>query len=172
MSNSFATPWTVHKGFPSDLVKHPPTSAGDRRDRDLIPASGRSPGGEMATHSSVLAWKIPWTEEPGRLQPIELQRLGRDWARTCLFFIDSTAVGYLQLTELQRSSALETSPFLKPLSVKWKSGLKAPGQKQEWLATADILFLHVSYRVIFPFFFLKFFSFWNIPIFASIFEIS
>ena len=58
----------------------------------------------MATHSSVLAWKIPWTEEPGRLQPIELQRLGRDWARTCLFFIDSTAVGYLQLTELQSSS--------------------------------------------------------------------
>ena len=68
MSNSFATPWTVHKGFPSDLVKHPPTSAGDRRDRDLIPASGRSPGGEMATHSSVLAWKIPWTEELGGLQ--------------------------------------------------------------------------------------------------------
>ena len=68
VSNSFATPWTVHKGVPSDLVKHPPTHAGDRRDRDLIPASGRSPGGEMATHSSVLAWKIPWTEELGGLQ--------------------------------------------------------------------------------------------------------
>ena len=33
---------------------------------------------EMATHSSTLAWKIPWTEEPGRLQPIGLQRVGHD----------------------------------------------------------------------------------------------
>ena len=33
---------------------------------------------EMATHSSTLAWKIPWTEEPGRLQSKGLQRVGRD----------------------------------------------------------------------------------------------
>ena len=33
---------------------------------------------EMATHSSVLAWKIPWTEEPGRLQSMGLQRVGHD----------------------------------------------------------------------------------------------
>ena len=31
---------------------------------------------EMATHSSILAWKIPWTEEPGRLQSMGLQRVG------------------------------------------------------------------------------------------------
>ena len=31
----------------------------------------------MATHSSTLAWKIPWTEEPGRLQSMELLRVGR-----------------------------------------------------------------------------------------------
>ena len=35
---------------------------------------------EMATHSSTLAWKIPWTEEPGRLQSMESQRIGHDWA--------------------------------------------------------------------------------------------
>ena len=37
----------------------------------------------MATHSSVLAWKIPWTEDPGRLQSMGLQRVQdvwRDWA--------------------------------------------------------------------------------------------
>ena len=34
----------------------------------------------MATHSSILAWKIPWTEEPGRLQSMGLQRAGHDWA--------------------------------------------------------------------------------------------
>ena len=33
---------------------------------------------EMATHSSTLAWRIPWTEEPGRLQSTGPQRLGHD----------------------------------------------------------------------------------------------
>ena len=37
---------------------------------------------EMATHSSILAWKISWTEEPGGLQSKELQRGGQDWAWT------------------------------------------------------------------------------------------
>ena len=35
---------------------------------------------EMATHSSILAWKILWTEEPGKLQSMVLQRVGHDWA--------------------------------------------------------------------------------------------
>ena len=35
---------------------------------------------EMATHSSTLAWRIPWTEKPGRLQSTGSQRLGHDWA--------------------------------------------------------------------------------------------
>ena len=34
---------------------------------------------EIATHSSILAWRIPWTEEPGRLQSVGLQRVGHDW---------------------------------------------------------------------------------------------
>ena len=33
---------------------------------------------EMATHSGILAWEIPWPEEPGRLQSMELQRVGHD----------------------------------------------------------------------------------------------
>ena len=36
------------------------------------------PGKEMATQSSILAWKIPWTEEPGRLQSMGSQRVGHD----------------------------------------------------------------------------------------------
>ena len=35
---------------------------------------------EMATHSSILAWRIPWTEEPGGLQSTRSQRVGHDWA--------------------------------------------------------------------------------------------
>ena len=40
----------------------------------------------MATHSSTLAWKIPWMEEPGRLQSIGLQRVGHNWATSLLLF--------------------------------------------------------------------------------------
>ena len=41
---------------------------------------------EMATHSSILAWRIPWMEEPGRLQFIGSERVGHDWA-TSLYFL-------------------------------------------------------------------------------------
>ena len=41
---------------------------------------------EKATHSSTLAWKIPWTEEPGRLQSMGSQRVGHDRA-TSLHFV-------------------------------------------------------------------------------------
>ena len=57
------------------MVKNPPANAGNIRDMSLISGSGRSPGGGvMATHSSILAWRIPWTEELGRLQPIGSQK--------------------------------------------------------------------------------------------------
>ena len=47
-------------------------------DLGSIPGLGRSPGKEMAIHSSTIAWKIPWTEEPGRLQSMGSQRVGHD----------------------------------------------------------------------------------------------
>ena len=36
----------------------------------------------MATHSGILAWEIPWTEEPGRLQPMGAERVRHDWTHT------------------------------------------------------------------------------------------
>ena len=42
-------------------------------DLGLIPGSGRSPEKEMANHFSILAWRIPWTEEPGGLQSMGSQ---------------------------------------------------------------------------------------------------
>ena len=47
-------------------------------DRDSIPGSGRAPGGGTAIHSRILAWSIPWTEEPGELKFTELQRVRHD----------------------------------------------------------------------------------------------
>ena len=57
------------------MVKNPPANAGDA---GSIPGSGRSLEKEMAAHSSILAWRIPWTEEPGQLQSIASQRVGND----------------------------------------------------------------------------------------------
>ena len=56
------------------VVKYPPANAGDIRDvgqEDPLEES-------MTTHSSILTWRIPWTEEPGRVQSILSQRAGRD----------------------------------------------------------------------------------------------
>ena len=51
-------------------------AACNARDLSSIRVSGRSK--EMATFSSILAWRIPWTEESGRLQSVGLQRVGHD----------------------------------------------------------------------------------------------
>ena len=56
------------------VVKNPPANTGDARSMGLILGSGRSPGLEMATHSNILAWKIPWKEEPGGLHRVAKSR--------------------------------------------------------------------------------------------------
>ena len=60
------------------MVKNPPASAGEAGDMGSIPESGRSLEKEIATHSSILAWRIPWTEEPHGLESIGSQRVGHD----------------------------------------------------------------------------------------------
>ena len=54
-------------------------SEGGAEDSGSILGSGRFLEEEMAAHSSMLAWKIPWSEEPGGLQSMGLQRAGHDW---------------------------------------------------------------------------------------------
>ena len=60
------------------LVKGSACNAGDTGDFGSIPGSGRSPGVGQATHCSILAWRIPSTEEPGGLSSIGLQRAGHN----------------------------------------------------------------------------------------------
>ena len=78
--------WLTGKEFPCQCRRH-----------GFNPWVGKIPLEKaMAPHSSTLAWKIPWMEEPGSLQPMGLQRVGHDWetslSRTlkedlkCLFF--------------------------------------------------------------------------------------
>ena len=64
------------------VVKNLPANAGDLRGAGLIPGSGRRPGGGTATHSDILAWRIPWAVEPCETQAMELQRVRQDGAQT------------------------------------------------------------------------------------------
>ena len=60
------------------MVKNLPINAANIRDAGrLLGQEGPLEEG-MTTHSSIFAWRIPWTGEPGRLQPIGLQRAGHD----------------------------------------------------------------------------------------------
>ena len=60
------------------VVKKPPVNAGDLKDVGAIPGWGRSPEEGMAIHSSILAWRISWAEQPGGLEAIGSQRVGYD----------------------------------------------------------------------------------------------
>ena len=62
------------------MIKNPPANAGDIRDVGSVPHLGQEDPLEEGTaaHSSILAWRIQWTEEPGGLQSIVSQRVGHD----------------------------------------------------------------------------------------------
>ena len=60
------------------VVKNPPANAGDIGDAGSILGQEDSVEKEMAAHPSILAWRIPWTEEPDGLQSIGSQRVGHD----------------------------------------------------------------------------------------------
>ena len=67
----------------TQVVKNLPANAGDIRD------SGQEDPLEegMSTHPSTLAWRIPWTEEPGKLQSTGSQRVGHDWSNLACIHI-------------------------------------------------------------------------------------
>ena len=60
------------------MVKDRPADAGNTRDVSSIPGSEDLLEEEMATRSSILAWQIPWAEEPVGLQSMGSQRIGHD----------------------------------------------------------------------------------------------
>ena len=55
------------------MIMNLPANAGDLRYEGLIPRLGRSSGGGHGNPSSIPAWRVPWTEEPGRLQSVGSQ---------------------------------------------------------------------------------------------------
>ena len=60
------------------MVKNPPAHAGDPRDVGSSLGQEDPLEQEVAIHSKILAWKIPWTQEPGGLQCVGSQKVGHD----------------------------------------------------------------------------------------------
>ena len=96
-------------------AKNPPANAGDV---GLTPGSERCPGEGMATHSSIPAWEVPWTE-PGGLQSMGSQRVGHDSVQHRYQLRRREGLGLGLLKCVQCSHLFE-----------WHSGISVSGNKK------------------------------------------
>ena len=95
----------------------------------------------MATHSSILAWRIPWTEEPGGLQSMGSWRVGHDWATSLSFWIqglipDHELFRWWSTSQPVKKSSINfsASPYeLKEGIQEIKSQLEKQQQQQQQL---------------------------------------
>ena len=103
----------------------------------------------MAAHSSILAWRIPWTEEPGRLQSMGLQKVRHnwnDWAQHKIYFsvLNSSWDQYFSFQNLKPSSF----PLQRP-SINWVCASFPGAFSSHWPWCCSFLFHGV--RLILPF---------------------
>ena len=89
---------------------------GDLRDMGFIPRWERSPEEEMAAHSNILAWKVPWTEEPGGLQSMGLQKVGHNWSDLAHIYIYPCWLSIWNIVVLHVNPKLPLPPILSPLA--------------------------------------------------------
>ena len=93
---------------------------------------------EMATHSSILAWRIPWTEEPGGLQSTGSQRVGHDWATTSFFFLSLSPASLEVITSLIKNnfSVFSLNPIA--LASSWTLVYQLPPQSCTFIISVKI----------------------------------
>ena len=99
------------------VVKKLPANAGDIKDLGSIFGSGRSPGGGHSHLSSILAWRIPWTEETSGLWSMGSQSVGHDWSDLACMYT------YICPLPLELPSHLPLHPT--PLSCRRALGLSS-----------------------------------------------
>ena len=110
------------------VVENPPANAGDLRDAGSIPGWERSPGGGHGNPSSILAWRITWTEEPGRLHsPWSCRRVTE---RLSIHTHTHTHTH----TRNKTGSALE-----KKLGVQWRDGQQIVTIQGNMCCNSDVL---------------------------------
>ena len=126
VANTFEPGLSSHLGFPGGkVVKNLPANAGETRDTASMLGSGRSPGGGKATHSSILAWKIPRTEEPGGLHWTQLST-----AQQLLSYTLASLT--LSLLCSPSSTLQSSSPRLLTLSLKDSSGIRPNNKTRQY----------------------------------------
>ena len=142
------------------VVKFLPANAGDTRDKVRSLGWEDPLEEEMATHSNILAWEIPWTEDPGELQSMELQRVWLNWAHTHSsqmlvnrhhevgkFWLESskrllTLVLYPRSWRAAEQLLRELLYQEHPLITSLPAGSKDSGQRHiQWLFSLDFLIL-------------------------------
>ena len=111
------------------VVKNLPANAGDIRDVGLIPGLGRFSGAEHSNLLDILAWRIPWTQEPGWQQSMGSQGIGQDLSL-------QLAKRSLQVTgSVQFSSVAQSCPTLCDLMNRSMAGLAVHHQLPEFTQT-------------------------------------
>ena len=92
---------------------------------------------EMATHSSIPAWKIPWTEKPGGLQSMGSQRVGHNWATWLSSSLLSSYSSYESIFFLKGNLIMPLLDFLKPCKTLMLGGIggrrRRGRQRMRWL---------------------------------------
>ena len=105
------------------VVKNPPANEGVQEMR-VLSLGQEDPEKEMAADSSILAWEIPWTKEPGWLQSMRSQRVRHEWS-------DLEHTGNTCGTELTLGAVAFSNPLLKPESWGVRSSQKW-GRGSDW----------------------------------------
>ena len=109
---------------------------------------------EMAIHSSTIAWKIPWTEEPGRLQSMGSQRVGHDWAtshasKVILKILQATLQQYMNWEFLDVQAGFRKGRGIRDqiANIRWIIEKRANSRKTStsaWLTTLKPLTVWIT----------------------------
>ena len=123
-------------GFPGGSSGKNPPAVREMQDMWVWSLSGEDPLEEgMATHSSIHAWRMPWTEEPSRLQSVGLPRVSYDWANICLMYTHTQACTYTHHTVPHHALL---SCLMKVKEERAKVGLKLNIKKIKIMASGPI----------------------------------
>ena len=127
--------WWLRASLVAQMVKNPP-AIWETQVQSLGWQDPLEKG--MATHSSILAWKIPWTEEPGGLQSMGWQRVRHEWVTNTFIEGSSSQVGQVLDSTGEMPSLLDSTAFLRGWPLFLLPKVKSP-------PTHLPPFLHISF---------------------------
>ena len=111
MSDSF---WSHELGFPGSTDDKEPSYQCRRLKRLKCLGQEDPQEKEMVTHSSILAWRSPWTEEPGSLQSVGSQRVRHNWSYLAHKHMDCSTPGFPVLHHLPEFPRLMSNELIMP----------------------------------------------------------